>query len=242
MKQKIENRKQLNDFFKKVNEEVDKYIIEHHIKPSRLSKYIISNGGIDKFVEEIGLSDIEDINKVVEQVLKSRLHMEKDGIMKFESFRINENIDTTNDVLINESILLKSIGDSTIEHEKIVADYFDTSLGHVEESNISKHLYVVDASDGKYNAYVFTDVDMDTILENIEEFVYNNIPLEVEIKLTENKSIKVPTTFTNIDSKVREVSIDLLLEDLFIGFKVERLTLSGDDYSEAIMIFKKTTS
>lgn len=243
MKQKIENRKQLNDYFKKVNEEVDKYIVEHQIKPSRLAKYIISNGGIDKFVEEIGLSDIDGINKVVDHVLKSRVHMEKDGIMKFESFRLNENV-MERPTILNADILFDTMQAATIDHEKILADYFDTSLGHIEEFNTLKHLYIVDATDGKFYAYVFTNSDMDTILNNIKEFVYNNIPLEVEVKLTDKLSIKIPVADANVESKVESIDIVSILEEIFAEFTVERFDLSGDldNHSEVVVVFKKSNT
>jgi hypothetical protein len=240
MKQKIENRKQLNDFFKKVNEEVDKYLIEHQIKPSRLAKYIISNGGIDKFVEEIGLSEIDGINKVVDQVLKSRVHMERDGIMKFESFRLNEDAVVTGPSLLTVDVLFDTIGKATIEHEKILGDYFDTSLGHIEEFNALKHLYIVDSTEGKYYAYAFTDSDMDTMFNNIKEFVYNNIPLEVEVKLTANKSISIPVTEANVEAKVNSLDVTSILEELFSDYTIEKFDTSSDNHNEAIVIYKKS--
>ncbi len=240
MKQKIETRKQLNDFFKKVNEEVDKYIIEHHIKPSRLAKYIISNGGIDKFVEEIGLSEVEGINKVVDQVLKSRVHMEKDGIMKFEAFRLNENV-MERPTTINTDIIFDTLQSATVEHEKILGDHFDVSLGHIEEFNPSQHIYIVDATDGKYYAYAFTDSDIDTMLNNIKEFVYNNLPLEIEVKLTDKQSIKIPVSEVSVETKVDSLNITSILEDIFADYTVERFDTGNlDNNSEAIVVYKKS--
>src|ERR1035437_143210 len=190
---KIENRKELNTYFKQVNSEIDKYLTDHKIRPSRLSKYIKNNGGVNKFIKDLGLSDISGIDRVVDQALKSRLHMEKDGILKFESFRLLESMENIED---SELLTLDSIArdmNSGIEYEKILADHFDTSLGHIEESHNS-HMYTVDVMGKKYEAYVFLDKDIAGVHDTILEHIKQQIPKQINVKVTKSQlaSVSIP--------------------------------------------------
>jgi hypothetical protein len=237
---KIENRKELNAYFKQVNTEIDKYINEHKIRPSRLSKYIKSNGGVSKFVKDLGLSDISGIDKVVDQALKSRLHMEKDGILKFESFRMLENAQMFMDSqkpeknetnLLTLDVIYDDMKPSNIEHEKVLADYFDRSLGHVEESDVNTHKYIVD---NKYEAYIFLADDVVEIQKNIDDLIIANVSRNIGVKLTDSQSANVKLLNHEFYYDDLDYNLERVLRDLF------KISRSGYDETDNYIIIYKT--
>ncbi len=222
MKQKIENRKQLSDFFRRVNEEVDKFIIEYNIKPSRLTSFIKKNGGLTKFIEEIGLSDIDGIDRVVAQVLKSRVNMEKDGIMKFESFRLLESVDSekvAKHITISE--IISGIKPSSISHERALADIFDVSLGHIVELDTKAHKYEVTDISGKFEVIIFSEEDHNIMFDNLDEFILKNMPDEVVINITHNNKIRVPISADENKSNNQELDLENVLLDIYTEHEIK---------------------
>lgn len=232
---KIETREQLNDYFKKVNSEIDKYINEHNIRPSRLKNYINNNGGVKKFVSDLGLAEIIGINSVVEQALNSRIHMEKDGIMTFESFRTNEELSdlesegmlpllTMDDVLFMKSDIIK--------YEKALASYFETSLSHVEENG--KNRFKVNDIGSSYDVYIFSDDDIDEIISLLSDYVDTNAPSYVDVNITKNFSISIDVTSSyhpTIDD------YETLIQNLFSEYDFD--TYESDDEPNYIILKKK---
>jgi hypothetical protein len=82
---KISNSEEAHGYYKIVNDLIDEYIVKWGIKPSSLSRYL-KNSKLDQLLKINGLSDIEGIDRVLKDVIEDRSHMERDGIMKFESF------------------------------------------------------------------------------------------------------------------------------------------------------------
>jgi hypothetical protein len=143
-------------YYDKINELVDKYINEWNVKPSKLYAYLSpGNKRFDAFVEKSGLSDFKFIKKVVTDVLEDRLAMEKDGLLIFEN------------TLIKESIL-SAIEPSSIEHEKVLADLYNTSLGHVNVADLDKHLYNVNDFGERFDVIIYSDDEIEKIKDNIQ--------------------------------------------------------------------------
>ncbi len=218
MTKKIENRKELSDYFKQVNKGIDKYTVDHKIKPSSLSKFIKNNGGTSKFVKDLGLSDISGINKVVDQALKSRLHMEKDGVLKFESFKLleNQNQIEKREYLTLEDIYLQ-VNPSDIKHEKILADAFDVSLGHIEEVDAKKHQYSISKN---IEAYIFTQDDILRLYDTVRDIVNENTPHTIKVMITKNISTDVDVDIENSTSFDVDI-VHSVLKDLYENFKVK---------------------
>ena len=99
---------------------------------------------MNSFLERSGLKDVQGIKRVVSDVLEHRRNMELDldKVMKFESFNS-----------LNESVL--NLKDSTVEHEKVLADYYKTSLSHVDPIDKNLHLYLV----SDFGKKVYCDID-----------------------------------------------------------------------------------
>jgi hypothetical protein len=161
---KIANREELNQYYTMVNELVDRYINTHRIRPSEIYHYFKRN--MKSFLERNGLSDIEGIQKVVNDVLEHKNFMEMDGVMKFEKFN-----------QLTESII--NIGDVNVNHEKVLADYYNTSLGHIELVDGDIHLYKIIDFGKKVVAIIFSDDE----IKNIKENILDNLVLEAKNKV-----------------------------------------------------------
>jgi hypothetical protein len=183
---KITNREELNQYYKRVNELVDEYITGHNIRPSEVYHYFQRN--LQSFLERTGLSDVDGIKKVVNDVLEHRRHMELDKVMKFESFN-----------RLNESVL--SIGNATVEHEKVLADYYNTSIGHIDLVDGDIHLYKINDFGKKVLSIIFSDSELQKVKENNGINVYfirwdayfvdlSNIPVVFERQKSEIDDIR----------------------------------------------------
>jgi hypothetical protein len=161
---KITNREEANQYYKQVNELVDDYIKTWKIKPSEIYHYFQRN--MQSFLERSGLSEVEGIKRVVNDVLEHRRFMELDKVMKFESFS-----------KVNESVI--NIGNANINHEKVLADYYNTSLGHIDLVDPEIHLYKINDFGKKVVSIIFSDKELEEIKENI----LDNLVLEAENKV-----------------------------------------------------------
>ena len=189
---KITNREEANDYFKQINELVDEYIKKWRVKPTEIKTYFKKN--IDSFLEKIGLSDVEGINRIIDDVLDHRVHMELDKVMKFESFNLLES-------LIN-------IGNTTTQHEKILADYYNTGMGHVEVLDKDIHLYKVNDFGEKVNSIIFSNEELETIYKKIEDNVLEDAKNKV-FSITKVDGIEVSSLSIKFWLK------DLINEDVF---------------------------
>lgn len=197
---RISNTEEANFYYKKVNELVDKYIKEHKIRPSELNRYLSKN--MKSFLENSGISDVEGINRIVMDVLDHRNHMELDGVLTFEGFKnLNENV--------------ASIGNATLEHEKKLADFYNTSIGHVELVDDGMHLYKVSDFDEKIVSIIFSEKELDTVYENImDKLLEENKKRALSISEVDNISL---------DQSVRIWLGDIISEDKFKQVLKEKL-------------------
>lgn len=184
---KITNREELNQYYKTVNELVDKYITGHNIRPSEIYHYFQRN--MQSFLERNGLSDIEGIKRVVNDVLEHRRFMELDKVMKFENFN-----------QLNESVI--NIGNANINHEKVLADYYNTSLGHIDLVDGDTHLYKINDFGKKVVSIIFSDEEIKEIKENI----LDNLVLEAENKVM---------SINEVDGVEMGFSLRFWLSDIF---------------------------
>ena len=211
MEKKITNTEEANLYYKTVNELVDKYIKEHKIKPSELNKYFSKN--MKSFLENSGLDGIENINRIIKDVLDHRTNMELDGVLTFESFKI-----------LNESII--SIGNSSINHEKILADFYKTSIGHIDLLDDGMHIYRVNDFNEKVISIIFSDQELDIIYNNIENKI-----------LDENK--KRVISISDIDGIDIDNSIRIWLGDIISDDKFRQSFKKKVSKDDVLLIIKK---
>jgi hypothetical protein len=160
----ITNREEANQFYEKINSLIDIYIDKYKIRPNEVYKYINKNK--ESFLEDSGLSDVYGIDKVLNDVIEHRKNMEIDKVLKFENFSY-----------INESVL--EINISSVEHEKVLADYYNTSLGNIECSDENLHLYSINDFSDKFSAIIYSNSEIESINKNI----LDSLTKEVESKV-----------------------------------------------------------
>lgn len=204
---RITNTEEANFYFKKVNELIDDYIKNHKIKPSEISNYI--NRNYKSFLEEVDLKDVENIKTVVDNVLEHRLNMQKDSILKFENFAfVNENTK------------------STIEHEKVLADFFNTSIGHVEIINSNLNLFIINDFGKKEFALILSEQEFVDIKEDIVQDLLQSAKDKV-LAIDEIQD-------HNIGFSLRFWMNELIDENKFIG--VCKNKLSMDKFSQLVKV------
>ena len=69
--------------------------------------------------------------------------------------------------------LYKGIDKSTIEHEKILADCFDTNLGDIDIIDADKHLFKINDWHGdNIKVIIYTEEDIKLIKNNMIDFLF----------------------------------------------------------------------
>lgn len=180
----IKNSEDANKYYQLVNQYIDEYTDRHKISPSNLDKYFKNNKRMISFIERKGLKDIKNINRVISDVIQDRISIERDSVKKFEMFKLYESDEFKLSNL--KQCLYKGIDKSNIEHEKILADYFDASLSQINSKDSGKHIFEVEGE----NCIVFSKDEIEIIKENMIEFFSNeilekkiNLSLDIEINL-----------------------------------------------------------
>jgi len=158
---KIQDSWELSKYYQKISECVDDYIKNHKIKPTEIWSYI--NKNFNRFLEKYNLSDIEHIDIIIKDVLDHRRHMEMDKVFYFEQYKLQ----------LNESIL--PISSTTIDHEKALADFFETSVGHVEVLEPNNHLFIIKTFDEKLKAIIFSEEEVESMKKSILEKILGQI-------------------------------------------------------------------
>ena len=184
---KINDTKELNEIYSQINKLIQQYIESHNILPSEIYKYVKKN--MNRFLERNNLKDIEKIDQIVEDVIKHRFGMERDQVIPFSKYSQK----------LNESILLTGLG--SVEHEKILADYYNSSLGHISPIDYEMHLYQIDDFGDSKKVIVFSDEEVQKISENIINKIYQ------ELK-------KVNVTIDSLEGQTMNISLDFLLDPM----------------------------
>lgn len=174
----IKNSEDANKYYQLVNQYIDEYTNTHKIDPSQLSRYFKNPQKLSKFIERKGLKDVKNINRVISDVIEDRISIEKDTIKKFESFKIFESDEFK--FLNLRQCFYKGISNSDVDHEKILADYFDTSLGHINIIDSKKHAFDVESEN---ECIIYNVEEIGIIKENMKEFFFNEV-FNKEIKIS----------------------------------------------------------
>ena len=161
---KISNREEANKYYKLVNNAINDFMGETKARPSEVHKYLTKNGV--KFLKELELSDVEGIDSVLNDVLLHRRHMEDDKVITFESFS-----------KLNESSI--NVGSPSVEHEKILADVFNTSLGHIDVLDPQLHLFKISDFGKDVYAIIFNETEVSKIKEDLKVKIGSEISSKI---------------------------------------------------------------
>lgn len=183
----ISSRDDANKYYQVINGLVDDYIDKWKIRPSNLKRYLQPGSErFNKFLERNKLKDIKGADRVLRDIIDDRYHMEKDGIMTFEGFKILESDEFKISSL--KQSLYKGVEKSTRDHEKTLADYFDTSLGHIDVVDGNTHIFKLDDWTNEKSVIIYNESDIDIIKENIIDFCYDQLKSK-KVELTKLISI-----------------------------------------------------
>jgi len=230
---KITNTDEANQFYSKINNLVDEYISKWKVRPAELKKYFEKN--LKTILERSGLADVEGIEKVVRDVVDHRYHMQLDKILKFESFNISENV--------------LSIGNSSIQHEKVLADFYGTSIGHVEAVDEGMHIYKIMDFGERINAIIFSDDELNQIHKNMVDSILEDtkkkmlsvkeidgVNLESPVKMWMSEIMDDKKFRSELEKKIDRDSLIVIIKQIVqkgqqmpVSFGSERLQYKGDN-------------
>jgi hypothetical protein len=226
----INSREDANKYYQIVNALIDNYITKEKIKPKNLRRYL-KNGSdkFEKFIERNGLKDINGIRQVINDVIDSWTHIENDGIMTFESYKLYESEEFKITSLIQ--CLYKGIGKTDINTEKFLADYFDTNLSHIDIIDSDKHVFKINDWENKdLIAIVYNNDELDIIKENIKEYLIglllnkkvDLLGLEVKLESIIDKTKTEEYIYTELsDERVTDL-INKSLEQNYTEFNYKK--------------------
>jgi hypothetical protein len=129
--------------------------------------------------------------------------MEMDKVFNFGDFSVK----------LNESII--SILPSSVEHEKVLADFYNTSLGHIEVLDKGSHLFELEDFGEQKRVIIFSTEEVEMLKDKfkkkiLEEFSnktvsissLNGISLETPIEVNLGGVISESNLSELIDSKL----------------------------------------
>jgi hypothetical protein len=222
----ITNREQANKYYTLINELVDNYIDKWKIRPSRLVSYLKPGSDrFNKFLMRNNLSEVKGADRILMDIIEDRASMEYDGVITFESFKLFES-----DIFKTASMkecLYRGIEKADLKMEKVIANYFDTSLGSIDVIDSDKHIFRLENWEGdNKNVIIYHDSDLDIINSNIVEHLFNNlsdkeIELTEKIKISLDKLIDKETFGEKIRSFLTDEKIIETITDLLDGYKYE---------------------
>lgn len=222
----IKTSDELNKYYDIINKLIDDYIIKNKIKPSSLKRYL--KPGSDKFKKFLiknNLSDVKNIEVILNDVIEDRYNMEKDGILQFESYKLYES-DTFRIKSMSEA-LLKGINKANIEHEKVIADYYDTNLSEINIISSEDHQFKVNVWNSYNFVIIYSEEELSIIKENIKEFLYEEISnktidlnIDVTIKLLD--LINKTNLEKQLDNILDENMVIKLITDYRSIYKFEK--------------------
>ena len=171
---KINDTKELNEIYGQINGFIQQYIESHNILPSEIYKYVKKN--MNRFLEKNNLKDIDRIDQIVEDVIRHRFGMEKDRVHKFENF-------------ITDPSLFESMS-STFDYEKVLADYYNTSVGHVEVIDMDNKIFKIksigdNGNEFIQNVIIYSQDDIETLKSQIQDNLVIKVTSTLGVDLNE---------------------------------------------------------
>jgi hypothetical protein len=221
----LSTTEEVNSLYDSLNKHIDEYIKEWEINPINLHKYFTNDSKVDNFLKKYKLDDIDNVKRAFFDVLEDRVHIMNDDIMTFESFKsINENID---------------IKDSGIGHERVLADKYNTSVGHIETVNSKYHIYEVNDFGDKKDVAIYSKEDFESVKKSLTEYVIKSTKdsvIEIEkfhfTGYMVDLNISIPTDIENLfNEEVLKKEVEETLDEKeIIKFLTKYISHGGSDF------------
>ena len=186
----INTREDANRYYQVINGLVDDYIDKWKIRPSSLKRYLQPGSErFNKFLDRNKLKDVKGAEVILKDIIEDRNNMESDGIITFESFKMFESEEFK--IQSMKQCLYKGIEKATNNMEKILADYFDTNLGHIDIVDADKHIFKIeDWENQDIEVVIYSREEMDIILTNVFDHLYEELSKK-KIELSQHISIEL---------------------------------------------------
>ena len=208
----IETREDANKYYELINELIDNYIDKWKIRPSMLKKYLKPDSKrFNSFLLRNNLSEVKGSRVILKDIIEDRADMERDGVIKFESFSLFESQEFKFESM--KQCLYKGVEKANINMEKLLADRFDTNLSGIDTENSDRHIFKVDTWDGDKKVIIYQKEDIEIIQNNIFEYLYDELSKN-SVKLTD--SIKLDLSSLIDKEKFNEKLSTLLKKDELI--------------------------
>jgi len=235
---KIISREDANLYYQQVNDAVDDFVKKTSARPTEVSRYLSKNS--KRFLMQNKLDDVDGIETILTDVINHRKHMEKDKIVTFESF-----------TKMNESFI--SLSEPSVDYEKVLADKFNTSLGHIVLVDSELHLFKIEDFGKVFYASVLSKSDIESIQKHVVEgmmdeiksksIILDNImsvsitPLKFSLGDFTNEEELKSHVVAKIDNSVINDIIKTILESKSVGSSF----MGPDDISEYSIWFSELT-
>jgi len=183
-------REDANRYYQVINGLVYDYIDKWKIRPSSLKRYLQPGSErFNKFLERNKLKDIKGAEVILKDIIEDRNHMESDGVITFESFKLFESEEFKIHSL--KQSLYKGIEKATSSQEKVLADHFDTNLGDIDIVDADKHIFKInDWNNQDIKVVIYSKEDLEIILGNMIDHLYTELS-KSKISLTDSISIEL---------------------------------------------------
>lgn len=232
----INNREDANKYYQMINELVDDYIDKWKIRPSSLRRYLQPGSErFNRFLERNKLKDIKGSEVILKDIIEDRDHMEKDGVITFESFKMFESEEFKIQSL--KQCLYKGIEKADIKMEKELADYFDVNLGDIDIIDSDKHIFRVnDWKNDDWNVVIYSKEEMDVILTNITDHLYEDLSKR-KVELTKSISIELSDLIKEeaFESRIMHIMTEDLAKQL-IGEALDEYKFQAESNGHFIWI------
>lgn len=183
---------ELNKNYSIVSNAIDTYLKKWKVSINGLERFLSNKSNMDKFLSNNDLLSIDRVEKIIKDVM---LNKKVDGIIKFESF---SNVDE------NKS--------------KILSDYFNISISHVDCINETTSKFKIDDFGDKKYCYVYSSDDLDVNLksiidEMIENLTSKKLSLKNGISIELDKVLDVVLLDKHLSNKIdNDYNINYLIE------------------------------
>jgi hypothetical protein len=171
----INSREDANRYYQIINELVDDYIDKWKIRPSNLKRYLKPGSErFNKFLERNKLNDVKGADRVLRDIIEDRDSMESDGVITFESFKLFESNEFKFESL--KQCLYKGIEKADLNMEKVLADYFDTSLGQIDVVDASKHMFKLSNwKSDEDEVIIYSKEEIEIIKNNMIDYLFTEL-------------------------------------------------------------------
>ena len=221
------NKDNIDSYYEDVNNKIDSYLGKN-ISANALETYFKKGGyGITRFIEREGLSEVENIEKVILDCVTDRVAL-TENVLTFESFELE--YDTNNKINIDYEV--------SIQARKVIADFYNTSLGHIQGMDKSGKVYddldtnfirVSSVGSEKF-IYVFKSNDVRLIMRDLAKYSYTNF-MEQKLSLP---SFDISMGLSGlVDESIFMENMESHLSKDFTKYLGEIITMNtGDEYKK----------